>query len=66
MFKSFKLCCIIKLIKRNNNENDKNFIQSHYNVTVLLNEEKKMEGHIDVCDNIVFEDIEEDININDI
>ena len=48
------------------NENDKNFIQSHYNVTVLLNEEKKMEGHVDVCDNIVFEDIEEDININDI
>lgn len=47
------------------NENDKIYLQSHYNVSVLLNEEKKMEGFVELNDDVVFEE-DEIININDI
>lgn len=53
------------------NENDKNYLQSHYDVDILLKEEKKIEGFMEVDDDVLFEendpeDEEETININDI
>lgn len=46
------------------NENDKNYLQSHFNVSVLLNEEKLIEGNVEVSDDILFQESDEEIDVN--